>query len=77
MLPRLHRSPRRDTSTLWAVFLLPLFFTGGPPSRVSAETVTVAAAADLTYCIEELDRALSAVSSRYRTEGFDRFKRKF
>jgi molybdate transport system substrate-binding protein len=57
MLPRLHRPPRRDTSTLWAVFLLPLFFAAGPPSRVSAETVTVAAAADLTYCIEELDRA--------------------
>jgi molybdate transport system substrate-binding protein len=57
MPQRLHRSGRRDACTLWAVFLFLLFFSAGPLPRASAETVTIAAAADLTYCIEDLDRA--------------------
>src|ERR1700745_2269765 len=42
---------------LWPVCLLQLFFAVGTVPAARAETVTIAAAADLTYCIEELNRS--------------------
>jgi molybdate transport system substrate-binding protein len=44
-------------STLWPAALLTLFFAAGPVRAAQTETVTIAAAADLTYCIEDLNRA--------------------
>jgi molybdate transport system substrate-binding protein len=49
-----NRSSVGYTSTLW----LALFLTSSPAvTPAPAETVTIAAAADLTYCIEDLNRS--------------------
>jgi molybdate transport system substrate-binding protein len=45
------------TSTLWLAPLFTLFFAIGPVLAARAETVTIAAAADLTFCIEELNQS--------------------
>jgi molybdate transport system substrate-binding protein len=42
---------------LWAASVLALFFAIEPTPAAGAETVTIAAAADLTYCIEDLNRS--------------------
>jgi ABC-type molybdate transport system substrate-binding protein len=42
---------------LWPACLLSLFFVVGTAPPVRVETVTIAAASDLTYCIEELNRS--------------------
>lgn len=51
------RSSTGRTSTLWLAPLLTLFFAIGPVLAARAETVTIAAAADLTFCIEELNQS--------------------
>jgi ABC-type molybdate transport system substrate-binding protein len=49
-----NRSSVGYTSTLW----LALFLTSSPAvTPAPAETVTIAAGADLTYCIEDLNRS--------------------
>jgi molybdate transport system substrate-binding protein len=52
-----NRSLVKRAFMLWPACLLPLFFVVGTVRAVRAETVTIAAAADLTYCIEELNRS--------------------
>jgi molybdate transport system substrate-binding protein len=46
-----------DTPNLWVAVLLSWIFAIELTATARAETVTVAAAADLTYCIEDLNRA--------------------
>ena len=43
--------------TLWAASFLALSFAVAPAPPARAETVTIAAAADLTFCIEDLNRS--------------------
>src|SRR5437868_704118 len=47
----------RDTPYLWLTAFLSLFFALELIPVARAETVTIAAAADLTYCIEDLNRS--------------------
>ena len=53
---RLWRS-RSDTPYLWAAAFLSWFLVVERAPAARAETVTIAAAADLTYCIEDLNRS--------------------
>src|SRR5260370_41815197 len=53
----LNRSSVERAFMLWPACLLPLFFAVETVPAARAETVTIAAAADLTYCIEDLNRS--------------------
>src|SRR5258708_24496016 len=53
----LNRSSVERAFMLWPACLLPLFFAVETVPAARAETVTIAASADLTYCIEDLNRS--------------------
>ena len=55
MLPSSDRGSQHGAATLWTAALL--FFAAELAPTARAETVTIAAAADLTYCIDDLNRS--------------------